>query len=267
MSSNNFNYVKWGFLVTLVGSIAAVLTVPDFRCSIGLPSDNCVVQQQDVEIIVKTETGEALEGVKVEVIAKGPPEPEFTDINGYVKIKILGREDVLVTLSKSGYPTQNFTTNLLIDRNRVRVVRFNKSGQAKQIPIPDQHIEAEKPLPSTLNESNTISGQWIGTYTCSQGVTGVTVALDQTGNKVVADFFLYPIPENPNVPRGMSRYVGDFNSTSRRTNFPEGTWINKPGSCWRAFGFHGEFDENLEAFFGTMEHYSCKVINLTRKKG
>ncbi|WP_414517729.1 hypothetical protein [Nostoc sp. PCC 9305] len=270
MSAKKFNYVKWGFIATLVGSIGTVLTVPDIRCRIGLPSDNCVLPQQDVELITKTETGEALEGVKVEVIAKkGPPEPEFTDINGYAKIKILGQEDVLVTLSKLGYPTQSFKINLSIDRNQVRIIRLTKSGQAKVSSIPKQPIETEKPLTSTptpkLKESSMISGQWVGTYTCSLGITGVTVAIDQTGDQVIADFSLYPIPENPNVPRGMSRYVGGFNSTSRVMIFPEGTWINRPGSSWKAFGFHGEFNENLEKFSGTMDHYSCKTINLSRK--
>lgn len=132
MSGRSFNYVKWGFLVTAAGSIAAVLTVPEIRCNIGLLSDTCSVLQKDVELVTKTEAGEALEGVQVEVIAqKGPPKPGLTDINGYVKVKILATEDVLVTTSKTGYPTQSFTINLLADKNQVRIVRLAKSGQLK----------------------------------------------------------------------------------------------------------------------------------------
>ncbi|PSB16410.1 hypothetical protein C7B65_21585 [Phormidesmis priestleyi ULC007] len=269
MSFKDFNYVKWGFLVTLVGSIATVLTVPDFRCSIGLPSDNCVVPQKDIELVTKTETGEALEGVKVEVIGKkGSPEPELTDSNGYAKIKILAEEDVTITLSKAGYPTQSFKVNLSIDRNQVRVIRFTKSGQAQVGSIPERPVESPKSVtPTPTPKESSISGQWVGTYTCSQGITGVTVAIDQVGNKVIADFSLYPVPENPNVPRGMARYEGDFNSTSLRMRFPRGTWINKPASSWTAFPFQGQFDEALKTFSGEIDGHRCTTVNLKRKDG
>jgi hypothetical protein len=118
----------------------------------------------------------------------------------------------------------------------------------------------------TPKESSVVSGQWVGTYTCSQGITGVTVDIDQIGNKVIADFSLYPVPENPNVPRGMARYEGDFNSISRRMRFSRGTWINEPASSWTAFPFQGQFDETLEDFSGEMDGYRCTTINLKRKE-
>jgi hypothetical protein len=143
MSIKKFNYRMWSLIVALIGSIAAVLAIPEIRCGIGLFSATCttttpqVAQAKDVELITKTETGEALEGVKVEVIAKkGPPEPEFSDSNGYAKIKILAEGDVLVTLSKSGYPTKNFNINLSIDQNQVRIIRLTKSGQLEVSSLP-----------------------------------------------------------------------------------------------------------------------------------
>jgi hypothetical protein len=49
MSQNKkkFNFTKWGFVlgtpIAIAGTIAAVVTVPEIRCSIGLKAEACVV--------------------------------------------------------------------------------------------------------------------------------------------------------------------------------------------------------------------------------
>lgn len=53
-----------------------------------------------------------------------------------LRLRFLAEGDVLVTLSKSGYPTKSFSINLLIDRNRVRVIRLTKSGQLEVSSLP-----------------------------------------------------------------------------------------------------------------------------------
>jgi hypothetical protein len=121
------------------------------------------------------------------------------------------------------------------------------------------------PLPE---RSSGISGQWVGKYTCSQGITGVTVTIEESKGRAKAVFSLYPLPENPSVPRGISRYdKGVFDSNSRRIGFPEGEWElgSKPGDNWKAFGFRGRFDEDLQAFSGEIDGYRCTNIELTRK--
>jgi hypothetical protein len=128
-ANKRFNYVKWGFIVALAGSIFTLLTVPEFRCSIGLLSDTCSVPQKEVELMTQSEAGEALAGVKLQVISKGAPESQYTDTNGYVKVSIASRGDVRVNLSKLGYPIQDFFINLANDQKTVRLIRFSKSGQ------------------------------------------------------------------------------------------------------------------------------------------
>lgn len=128
--NKKFNYVKWGFIVTLVGAIAAVLAVPaEIRCSIGLLSNMCVTPQKEVELITQTETGEALAGVAVQIIAKGAPENQYSDNNGYSKVKISSEGDVRVKLNKRGYPFQDFNINLKNDQSTVRIIRLSRSGQ------------------------------------------------------------------------------------------------------------------------------------------
>ncbi len=124
-----FNYVAWGLILTFIASIATLLTVPEVRCGIGLQSDTCSTQQKEVELITQTETGEALAGVKVQVIAKGAPENQYSDSNGFSKVKISSEGDVHINLSKPGYPSQDFNINLKNDQSTVRTIRFSKSGQ------------------------------------------------------------------------------------------------------------------------------------------
>jgi hypothetical protein len=138
-STKNFNFTFWGIIVSsfgVFGAIATVFTVPEFRCSIGLLADTCTPLLKEVELITQTETGEALAGVKVQFIAKGAPETQHSDDNGYVKAKISSKGDVRVNLSISGYPTQDFNINLANDQNTVRTIRFSKSGQPKVASLP-----------------------------------------------------------------------------------------------------------------------------------
>jgi hypothetical protein len=160
MSQTNkkFNYVRWGFLATLIGAIAAVLMIPEFRCSMGLLSDICDVPQKEVDLITQTETGEALAGVKIQVIAKGAPENQYSDSNGYSKVKISSEGDVHVNLSKPGYPSQDFNINLKNDQSTVRTIRFSKSGQSEVSSRP-MNPSVAVPTPSPTVSSIQSSGQ------------------------------------------------------------------------------------------------------------
>jgi hypothetical protein len=126
---NGFNYVKWGFVVAMIGSIGTVLAVPEIRKSIGLLGDTSASSQKEVDLITQTETGEALAGVKVQFIAKGAPENQYTDSNGYAKVKIASTGDVRINLNKTGYPFQDFNINLANDQNTTRTIRLSKAGQ------------------------------------------------------------------------------------------------------------------------------------------
>jgi hypothetical protein len=124
-----FNYVKWGFIVATIGTIGTVLAVPEIRKVIGFGGDTSASSQKEVELITQTETGEALAGVRVQFIAKGAPENQYTDSNGYAKVKIASVGDVRINLTKTGYPVQDFNINLANDRDTTRTIRLTKTGQ------------------------------------------------------------------------------------------------------------------------------------------
>jgi hypothetical protein len=155
-SPKKINYTKWGFLLgtpaALIGTLATIAAVPEIRCNIGLFSDSCIVPKQEIDLVTQTETGASLPNVKIQFIAKGPPEIQYTDANGYAKVKIPSKGDVRVSLSATNYPVQDLTINLATDQNVVRIIRFNQSGQ------PDIQAVSSVPLPSiTPSPSSSLS--------------------------------------------------------------------------------------------------------------
>lgn len=143
-TTRTINYTKWGFIlgtpIAFLAFVATAATVPEFRCSIDKTAAICS-EQRNVELYTQTEEGESLAGVKIQFIAKSAPEVQYTDNNGYAKVKISTKGDVGVYLSKTGYPPQNFTINLENDQSTTRIIRLSKSGQ----PI----IEGSSPISPT----------------------------------------------------------------------------------------------------------------------
>ncbi len=140
-----FNYTKWGFIVGTVialTGIAASLTNQEIRCAIGL--DRCTVQNELVDILIKEENLQPLQGVEVSFASKGAPEVVETDSNGYAQIKIPSRGDINVNLLKDGYQPQNFTINLKNNKENTRRYTLKKLNDIVSS-SPPQGDSQEKP--------------------------------------------------------------------------------------------------------------------------
>ena len=148
-----FNYTKWGFLIALLATGAALVVVPEIRCGIGWKSDVCPVHDKDVSFVVQSEDGRSLPDVKVLVFAQGPPEIHNTDSNGYAIIRITNKGTVRISLEKQQYPVQNFTINLENDQNTVRIIRLNKETGAPNVQsvakISDMLAAQSSPTPAS----------------------------------------------------------------------------------------------------------------------
>ena len=58
---------------------------------------------------------------------------------------------------------------------------------------------AAQPAPPTRS----VLGPWVGTYVCSQGLTGLTLSITEaTPTRASALFHFYADPRNPRVPTG-----------------------------------------------------------------
>lgn len=74
------------------------------------------------------------------------------------------------------------------------------------------------------------AGIWSGTYTCAQGLTGVTFAFDPpSGGEISAVVSFFPVEANPGVPAGRFRVTGPAPAPGDRAMvfYPDG-WIEKP---------------------------------------
>ncbi|NEP09475.1 MAG: hypothetical protein F6K14_04430 [Symploca sp. SIO2C1] len=118
----------------------------------------------EVELIVKTEQGEFIEGAKIQFTFDGPPETRWTNDEGYARVEIPQRDDIDVDITKEGFKTLNKTMNLKADPRRTRTYRLEKeeisdnsksAGEGNPIIIyPYPGIEPKKPpgiLPNSEN--------------------------------------------------------------------------------------------------------------------
>lgn len=133
-TTRTINYTKWGFIlgtpIAFFALVATAATVPEFRCTIDKTAAVCS-EKQEIALIIETENGASLSGVKIQFIALFVPEVQYTDNNGYVRVMIPSKGEVRVKLSHRDYPPQDVTINLENDQRKIRNIRLSKSGQAK----------------------------------------------------------------------------------------------------------------------------------------
>jgi hypothetical protein len=97
-----------------------------------------------------------------------------------------------------------------------------------------------------------LSGKWNGTYTCVQGLTGLTLTM--SGNwlgNVEGTFEFYPTPQNPRVPAGKYNMKGTY---SKGTLVLSGqSWVDRPKS-YMMVGLNGRVASTPEGqvFSGTV---------------
>ncbi len=97
--------------------------------------------------------------------------------------------------------------------------------------------------------NETLDGDWKGTYTCSQGETGLTLSISARGNKLTATFSFYPVPSNPGVPTGSYKMEGTIKGNKIDLSGTE--WINQP-SGYSMIDVIGTLDETNKTISGSM---------------
>jgi hypothetical protein len=84
------------------------------------------------------------------------------------------------------------------------------------------------PVVSTPNvKASEFVGTWTGTYTCTQGVTGLRLVIRKAGSEhLKAIFNFYPVPSNQGVPSGSFAMRGSY--SSKGVVLRQKYWINQP---------------------------------------
>jgi len=112
-------------------------------------------------------------------------------------------------------------------------------------------------------------GQWSGEYTCSQGLTGMTVELrPQRGDEVDATVTFYAHPRNPGVESGCYGAQGTIDRATGRLVLRPTRWIYQPGENWSMTALDGRLDASGAGYAGRIvfaEHPSaCTTFTLRR---
>lgn len=86
-------------------------------------------------------------------------------------------------------------------------------------------------------------GEFSGEYTCSQGLTGMTVTLRPVrGDEVDATVTFYAHPRNPNVESGCYTAHGTLDRATGKLTLRPTRWIFKPGEGWSMTALDGQID-------------------------
>lgn len=111
------------------------------------------------------------------------------------------------------------------------------STQEAEKLLPSQNFnlssKTEQPLPLS-EQIRFLNGEWIGTYSCAQGITSLKLTIfARSVSDITAIFSFSAHPSNPSVPSGSFRMIGSYSPPSSRNisgqlTFNGGEWINRP---------------------------------------
>jgi len=105
-------------------------------------------------------------------------------------------------------------------------------------------------LESSSADGRTVVGEWVGTYTCGQGLTGLTLTIaDASPTSARALFHFYADPSNPRVPIGCFTMDGSYDPADGRLRLTGQDWLVRP-SGYQVVSFDGIVDAEGKHFEG-----------------
>jgi pimeloyl-ACP methyl ester carboxylesterase len=106
-----------------------------------------------------------------------------------------------------------------------------------------------------------VLGLWKGTYTCSQGLTGLTLDIEPADDgKLSAVWQFYADPANPGVPSGSYTMTGAY--TQGVLNLAPDTWVSEPAN-YSMVGLSAKLLGGGEVLSGPVTN-GCGTATLTR---
>ncbi len=147
---------------------------------------------------------------------------------------------------------------------------------AEWTPLPGQDSDIEaggKPTaqpfgaiqPQPLAAAPPIVGVYVGTYTCSQGVTGLRLTIRSIGASAYeATFDFYPTRENPGVPSGSAVFSGAYAEASRTLRLDGQRWVQRPGG-YNLITLDGRFDPSFQQYSGSIPSGGCSSFSTYRQ--
>jgi outer membrane protein OmpA-like peptidoglycan-associated protein len=99
-------------------------------------------------------------------------------------------------------------------------------------------------------DTRTVLGEWVGTYTCGQGLTGLTLTIaEATPTSARALFHFYADPSNPRVPTGCFTMDGSYDPADDQLRLTGQEWLLRPVG-YQLVSFDGIVDAQGKRFDG-----------------
>jgi hypothetical protein len=116
-------------------------------------------------------------------------------------------------------------------------------------------------------EAPDLAGAWRGSYTCAQGVTGLTLTVETGPAGVTALFDFHAVPENPQVPTGRFKMVGFYDSRTRVLVLDPREWVVQPPG-YLTVGIRTHVDLEWGVMLGSVisEYPGCTWVRLRRER-
>jgi hypothetical protein len=115
---------------------------------------------------------------------------------------------------------------------------------------PAQHGTVTATTTSSQSPQFELSGNWIGTYTCLQGLTKLDLVMTQnSATAIEAVFNFFADPTNPSVPSGSFAMVGTFDAATSAVSLNATQWINQP-SGYRTVDLRGTLSKDRRTISG-----------------
>lgn len=123
-----------------------------------------------------------------------------------------------------------------------RAGSLTSSTKAAAAPKASSHGVQYTRTGKVVTEGFSPIGQWVGTYTCSQGTTGAALNITSLkGDQFEGTFRFYPTTKNPYVPSGKYAVFGEYDRDSMRILVNPGKWIQRPKDYYNTIMI-GSFD-------------------------
>lgn len=126
--------------------------------------------------------------------------------------------------------------------------------------------ESETDPDEQLITARSFAGTWNGTYTCAQGLTGLTLDIDRASPATVtAVFQFHAIADNPDLPSGSFIMHGVVGKDERLTLHAV-EWISRPDH-WVTVDLAGTLSADGQQFTGKIlgPGTSCTSFSLQRQ--
>jgi hypothetical protein len=129
-------------------------------------------------------------------------------------------------------------------------------------------VLTQRPLLGVAQVPSSIAGEWVGSYACAQGWTGLhlTIKAKADGN-LAAIFSFGALPSNPGVPSGRFQMNGTFDPKLEHLVLSPAEWISQPAG-YMTVGLDGTLDCSATRLKGTVTNgFLCSTFTLSRASG